>query len=340
MVLGSSRSPRSRIEKLDEEVERLGHAREQAERDVDPGLRIEEAHRERIRRARPRSRGEREVEPEREPGGEEPAALAQRDAGLREQLGLPELRAGLVREQLRVRAAERALPEQHALGEVELGLRGGLARQPRAVPIEARAELPADVRRQLPREAPAHPEHRALPGQLVGVARLLGQEVDPGEHLGAPADRDQAVDPEQHHIGELQLGRARRAIAGQEVEAGADLVAELDLGLGRELLRVLGEHELPARVPGRLRRHVVLRPGGAPAGREHEQHHQRHHRPARPVDHRISCRPRARLRRGVERALEVGLQIGDVLDADRQPDEAVDDAELLAVLRPGRSRAS
>ena len=37
---------------------------------------------------------------------------------------------------------------------------------------------------------------------------------------------------------------------------------------------------------------------------------------------------------------EVGLQVGDVLDADRQPDEAIDDAELLAASRRARSRAS
>ena len=40
-----------------------------------------------------------------------------------------------------------------------------------------------------------------------------------------------------------------------------------------------------------------------------------------------------RLARRVERALEIGLQIGEVLDADRKPDEAVDDAEFRAVLR-------
>ena len=64
---------------------------------------------------------------------------------------------------------------------------------------------------------------------------------------------------------------------GQEVEARAEFVAELGLGLGRDhLLLFLVREDLPARVAGRLGRNVVL--GARGSGRAEQDGDHEHTR--------------------------------------------------------------
>jgi hypothetical protein len=83
--------------------------------------------------------------------------------------------------------------------------------------------------------AAARRRRRALGHAVPRIAsqRDLGDVVGPGGHqAGARRERRDTVAIGDHHLGELALGAGRHLVQveGDELVAGADLVADLDLG--------------------------------------------------------------------------------------------------------------